>query len=306
MLRYIAKRLGYSVLVLVGVSVIAFGLLRLAPGNPARLMLPEGASEQEVAALAEKLGLNKPLITQYLLYMRGVVTGDLGTSLFYKKPNLELITQSLGPTFVLTTVAIVVALCISIPLGIVAALKKGTVLDFVAMFFALLGQSMSPVWLGVLLIYIFSVSLGILPAFGYGKLSNLVMPAITLGTPLAALTTRLTRAGMFEVLQEDYILAARARGLPFVKVVLVYALKNVLIPVVTVVGLQFGTFLGGAIVTEQIFNWPGIGRLSVSAVMSRDFPLVQACILVVSALFVFVNLAVDIIYTWIDPRVRLG
>ncbi len=198
-----------------------------------------------------------------------------------------------------------VALLVSIPLGIVSGVRRGSMIDVGSMFFALLGQSMSPVWLGIMMIYILSVSLRLLPPFGSDSLVNLIMPAITLGTPLAALITRMTRAGMINVLNEDYITATLAKGIPWNKVVNKYALKNVLIPIVTIVGLQVGTFLGGAIVTEQIFSWPGVGRLIVSSIFRRDFPLVQTAMLVVSSMFVFINLIVDIIYVFVDPRMNI-
>ncbi|MGI6284857.1 ABC transporter permease [Neomoorella humiferrea] len=304
MVKFIAKRLAYCIVVLIGVSLITFLILHLSPGNPARLMLPEGATEEQVRAMSERLGLNKPLYEQYALYISGVLRGDLGTSLFYKQPNTKIILERLPATVQLTFAAVFLSLLISLPLGIIAGVKRGSTTDLFSMFLALLGQSMSPVWLGILLIYVLSVKFNLLPPFGYGKISHLIMPAITLGTPLAAIVTRLTRAGMVDVLGEDYILATRAKGLPESKVIYRYALKNVMIPVTTVVGIQIGTFLGGAVVTEQIFGWPGVGRLAVSAIMARDFPLVQAIMLVVSALFVLVNLLVDITYTLLDPRLK--
>jgi peptide/nickel transport system permease protein len=237
--------------------------------------------------------------------MERVIQGDFGKSIFYKQSNIKIILEALPATIVLTFAAMFVALLISIPLGILSGVKRGSLMDVGAMFFALLGQSMSPVWLGIMLIYILSVSLRWLPPFGSDSLVNLIMPAITLGTPLAALITRMTRAGMIDVLNEDYITATLAKGIPWNRVVNKYALKNVLIPIVTIVGLQVGTFLGGAIVTEQIFSWPGIGRLIVSSIFRRDFPLVQSAMLVVSSMFVFINLLVDILYTFIDPRMNI-
>lgn len=302
MLLYLKNRLIYSIVVLLGVSVVVFLLLHLAPGNPARLMLPEGASDEEVAKMEIKLGIDKPLPVQYFNYMKDVLRGDLGESLYYKQPNAKIIGEYLPATFVLTFVAVGLSVIIGIPLGIIGGVKKGTLSDFFAMFFALLGQAMSPVWLGIVLIFIFAVKFHWLPPFGYGNLNNMIMPAITLGTPMAALVTRLTRAGMIDVLQEDYITSIRAKGLPEKLVIYKYALKNVLIPVITIVGIHIGTFLGGAVVTEKIFGWPGIGNLAVGAIYCRDFPLVQSILLVISALFVFVNIVVDIIYTMVDPR----
>lgn len=305
MFIYIIRRVLYSIVVLFGVSIIIFLLMHLAPGNPARLMLRDGASEKEVAEMEAKLGLDKPLPVQYFNYISGVCRGDLGESLYFKQKNAKIIGEYMPATILLTFSAVVISLIIALPLGIIAGVKKGTGIDFVSMLFALLGQAMSPVWLGIVLVLIFSVNLNWLPAFGYGSIKNLIMPAITLGIPMAALITRLARAGMIEVLKEDHILSTRAKGIPEIKIITKYALKNVLIPIITVVGLNIGTFLGGAVVTEKIFGWPGIGNLSVTAIYQRDFPLVQSIMLVVSAIFVFVNILVDIIYTAVDPRVRI-
>ncbi len=305
MLSFIAKRLAYCFLVVIGVSLISFFILHMAPGDPARLMLPDGSSDADVRAMQVELGLDKPLAVQYLSYMGRALQGDFGRSIFYKQPNIKIIFEALPATIILTFSAMLVALLVSIPLGIVSGVRRGSMIDVGSMFFALLGQSMSPVWLGIMMIYILSVSLRLLPPFGSDSLVNLIMPAITLGTPLAALITRMTRAGMINVLNEDYITATLAKGIPWNKVVNKYALKNVLIPIVTIVGLQVGTFLGGAIVTEQIFSWPGVGRLIVSSIFRRDFPLVQTAMLVVSSMFVFINLIVDIIYVFVDPRMNI-
>jgi len=303
--KYLFRRLAYCGLVLLGVSLIVFFILHLAPGDPVYLLVADGSPDEVLEAMRQKVGLDKPLYEQYWIFISGVLKGDLGESLFFQQKNLKIILQHLGPTAILTFSAVFVSLAISIPLGVFAGLKKGSMLDFFSMFLALLGQSMSPVWLGILLMYLFSIKLQWLPPFGYGSVKHLILPAITLGAPLAALITRMTRSGMVDVLQEDYILAMRAKGVPEKKINFRYALKNVLIPVVTIVGIQIGTFLGGAVVTETIFGWPGVGRLAVSAIMSRDFPLVQGIILIVSALFVLINTVVDILYTFIDPRMKL-
>lgn len=305
MAKYLFRRLAYCGLVLLGVSLIVFFILHLAPGDPVYLLVADGSPDEVLEAMRQKVGLDKPLYEQYWIFISGVLKGDLGESLFFQQKNLKIILQHLGPTAILTFSAVFVSLAISIPLGVFAGLKKGSMLDFFSMFLALLGQSMSPVWLGILLMYLFSIKLQWLPPFGYGSVKHLILPAITLGAPLAALITRMTRSGMVDVLQEDYILAMRAKGVPEKKINFRYALKNVLIPVVTIVGIQIGTFLGGAVVTETIFGWPGVGRLAVSAIMSRDFPLVQGIILIVSALFVLINTVVDILYTFIDPRMKL-
>jgi len=306
MRKYIIRRILFSFLVLFGVSVIVFGILRLTPGDPARLMLPEWAPEEEVNKLRETLGLNKPILVQYLIYMQGVIKGDLGTSLWFKRPNLDLIKERMPATLLLTGTAVLCSLLFSLPLGIIAGVKQGSFIDLFAMLFSILGQSMSHVWLGVLLIFTFSVKLKILPSFGYGSLKNLIMPAACIGYSLAALVTRLTRAGVVDILSEDYILSIRAKGIREKKIMTRYALKNVLIPITTVVGLQFATLLGGVVVTENIFSWPGIGQLTIFAIMGRDFPLVQSIMLVMSTFFVSINLLVDIIYTLLDPRLKFN
>lgn len=302
MLTYIVKRLGYTLLVLLGVTIIAFFLLKMTPGSPARLMLSDSATAEEVAAKEIEMGLDKPLVVQYLNYMAGVVKGDLGTSLFYKMPNATLIFQRLPATGFLTLMAALIALIIAIPLGIIAGVKNGTGVDFTAMVFALLGQSISGVWLGLVFILFFAVRLGWLPAMGYGSFVHVLMPATSLGMQMAALVTRMLRSSMVDVLQEDYITATYAKGVPGHTIITKYALRNAIMPVITIVGLQIGVFIGGAMVTEQIFGWPGIGSLTVQAIGLRDFSLVQSILLVTSALFVLINLLVDIIYTLVDPR----
>jgi peptide/nickel transport system permease protein len=249
-----------------------------------------------------EMGLDKPLYIQYFNYMAGVVKGDLGTSIFYKMPNTTLILQRLPATGFLTLMAAIIALLISIPLGIIAGVKNGTAVDFTAMVFALLGQSISGVWLGLVFILFFAVRLGWLPAMGYGTFGHVLMPATSLAMQMAALVTRMLRSSMVDVLQEDYITATYAKGVPGHTIITKYALRNAIMPVITIVGLQIGVFIGGAMVTEQIFGWPGIGSLTVQAIGLRDFSLVQSILLVTSALFVLINLLVDIIYTLVDPR----
>lgn len=306
MRRYIINRILLCFLVLIGVSLVSFAILHLSPGDPARQLLPIGSTQEEINDLRERLGLNRPLYIQYLAYMQGVIKGDLGTSFYFKKPNIDIIKERIPATLLLTSTAFSGALLLSIPLGIIAGINKGSFIDLFAMFFALLGVSISPVWLGLLLIFFFSVRLRLLPSFGFGTLNALILPAISLGVLLAALITRLTRAGMIEVLSEDYILAIRSKGIKEKKVIYRYVLKNVLIPIITIVGLQFpGVILGGAVVTEAIFSWPGLGQLAVSAIYSRDLPLIQAIILVVAGFFVGITLLVDIIYTFLDPRIKL-
>ena len=269
------------------------------------LILPDGAPEEAIKAMEVKLGLDQPLYVQYWKYISGVLKGDLGTSIIYKIPVRDLIFQRLPATFKLTIVTMVVCLIISIPLGIIAGSRQGTLVDFLATMFALLGQSMSTVWMGILVIYIFSVKLNLFPSMGYGTAKHYVLPAITLGYPVAAQVTRMGRSGMIDVLKEDYITATYAKGISKFMVYTKYAFKNALIPIVTIVGMQIGTYLAGAVVVETIFAWPGFGQLIFQAVGTRDYPLVQSCLLVSAALFAIVNMLVDILNSFIDPRITL-
>jgi len=306
LLKFIAKRLWHTVFVLIGVTMLTFLLLKLTSGSPARLLLSDTATEAQVYAKEVEMGLHDPLYVQYFHYIRDVLRGDLGTSYFFKVPNSRLISQSLPATGYLTMVAMGIALIVSIPLGIIAGMKRGSVTDLVAMFFAMLGQSISSVVLGLLFMLIFAVNLKWLPSMGYGGLAFVIMPATSLAMQMAALITRMLRSGMVDVLQEDYIAATYAKGISRREIVTKYALRNAILPVITIIGLQVGTFLGGAIVTEQIFAWPGIGSLTVQAIGNRDFSLVQSILLIISALFVGINLLVDIIYTLVDPRMSFN
>jgi peptide/nickel transport system permease protein len=305
MFRYILKRLGYTVFVILGVTIITFFLLKLAPGNPARLMLPETATEEQVHNMEIHLGLDKPLYVQYSKFIVNVAHGDLGTSMFYMKPNSQLIAERFPATMKLAFASVAVSLIIAIPLGVVAGVKRGSFIDFISMLFALIGQSMSNVWLGILLILVFAVKLRLVPAMGYGSWINLILPSCTMAAALASLTTRMVRSGMVDVLQEDYITATYARGVSPFEVIFKYAFRNAMLPVVTIVGMEIGMLLGGSVVTEKIFGWPGLGSLTIQAIGLRDFPLVQAILLVISTVFVLVNLLVDIIYTLVDPRMKL-
>ena len=305
LVKFLLKRLGMTLVILFFVSIIAFTLIRIAPGNPAMLVLPDGAPEEAIRAMEERLGLNQPLPIQYFRYVGGVLQGDLGTSIIYKIPVRDLIFQRLPATFQLTVVTMLVCLLISIPLGIIAGSRQGTIIDFFATMFALLGQSMSTVWMGILVIYIFSVQLRWFPSMGYGNWQNFVLPALTLGYPVAAQVTLMGRSGIIDVLKEDYITATYAKGISKVVVYTKYAFKNALIPIVTIVGMQIGTYLAGAVVVETIFAWPGFGQLIFQAVGTRDYPLVQSCLLVSAALFAIVNMLVDILNSFIDPRITL-
>ena len=304
-LRYIGKRILQTVIVLFFVSIFAFLLIRLAPGSPARMMLPDDATDEQIVAMEQKLGLDKPLYQQYLIYISGVLKGDLGTSTIYKQPVADIIASRLPVTGTLTFWTILVCLLVSIPLGVIAGSRQGTLTDFLAMFFAIFGQSMSPVWLGVLLIYVFASKLGWLPAMGYGGIKYVILPAITLGYPVAAEITRIGRSGMIDVLKEDYITATYAKGISRKKVLWKYAFKNALLPIITLVGVQIGVFLAGTVVVETIFSWSGLGQLVNQAVSTRDYQLVQSTLLLIATMFAIINLVVDIINSIVDPRITL-
>ncbi len=304
MTTYIARRLLQCVGVIFGVSLIVFALVRVIPGDPARIMLPEGAPEEQVRALRHILGLDRPLPMQYALFLGQAARGDLGRSLFYGQPTTAVILDHLPATLELAGAALALSLLMAVPLGILSAVRRDTPWDFAAMGIALAGQSLPSFWLGLMLILVFAVYLGLLPASGTGGLSHLVLPAVTLGAYLTSLVTRLVRSGMLDVLEQDYVRTARAKGLAELAVVLRHALRNTLIPLITVVGLQLGTLLGGAVVTETVFAWPGVGTVVFTAINARDYPLIEAAVLLLSVLFVFINLAVDLLYAALDPRIR--
>jgi peptide/nickel transport system permease protein len=301
---YIRRRLLQSVIVVFGVSVLVFFLLRLAPGDPVLMLLAESAGPEQIAEARAKWGLDKPIYVQYGVFLSRAVRGDLGNSLFFQQPALEVLMERMPATLQLSAVALFFSLSIAIPVGLLSALKRDTIWDYLGTNLAMLGQALPPYWLGIMLILIFSVALGWFPTSGRGTWRHLVLPAITLGSVLMALITRLVRSGMLDVLSEDYVRTARAKGLPERTVIIRHALRNILIPLVTVVGLQLGALFGGAVITESIFAWPGVGRLALQAISARDYPLVQASVLVISVVYVFLNLAVDLIYVYLDPRIR--
>lgn len=305
-LTFLVRRLIYTLFVLVGVSIVSFLIIRIAPGNPARMMLPAGATDEQIRAMEIELGLDRPLYEQYFIYMGNVLRGDLGESIFYARPCAELIFERIPATAQLALAAAVISLIVSVPLGIMAGIKKGSAVDVFAVGLALVGQSMSSVWLAVLLILIFGVHLGVLPVQGYGTIRHVILPAVTLGMPMTAMVTRMLRSGMYDVLHEDYITATRAKGIAEGKIYFRYALKNALLPVVTSVGIEIAGMMAGSIVCETVFGWPGIGSLSIQAISFRDYPLIQSIMLVLSAIFVLINMIVDILYTFIDPRVELN
>jgi len=303
-LRYLARRLLLTVPVLVGVATLVFSLIHLIPGDPAQSILGETASPQDVAELRQRLGLDRPLIEQYGLFLRGLVRGDLGRSLRTSQPVTAMILERMPATFELAAAAMVFAIAAALPLGIAAAVWRGTGVDHSAMTLALMGISIPNFWLGPLLAIVFAVELGWLPVSGRGTWAHLVLPAISLGAALAAILARMTRATLLEELREQYVVAARARGTSRIRAVVRHAFRNSLIPVVTLVGLQFGAVLTGAVITETIFAWPGIGRLLIQSIGFRDYPLVQGCILLIAITYVGVNLLTDLVYGVLDPRIR--
>jgi peptide/nickel transport system permease protein len=302
--RFLARRLVLTVVVLVGVATLVFSLIHLIPGDPAQAMLGEAASQKDVEDLRHRLGLDQPLIAQYGHFLIGVVHGDLGTSFRTGMPVTTQILERMPATLELAGAAMFVAIIVAIPLGIAAAVKRGTAVDHTAMVLALSGVSIPNFWLGPLLAIIFAVELGWLPVSGRGTWAHLVLPAVSLGAALAAILARMMRATLLEELRELYVLAARARGVSRARAVLRHAFRNSLIPVVTIIGLQFGAVLTGAVITETVFAWPGIGRLLIQSIGFRDYPLVQGCILLIAITYVAVNLLTDLLYGVLDPRIR--
>lgn len=304
MVRFLVRRLALTVPVLLGVATLVFALIHLIPGDPAQAILGETASEEEVASLRERLGLDRPLLEQYGGFLKNAARGDLGTSLRSNAPVAQEIGDRLPATLELAAAAMFVAIGVSIPLGIIAAVRRGTIVDHAATTLALIGVSIPNFWLGPLLALVFAVELGWLPVSGRGTLANLVLPAISLGAALAAILARMTRASLLEELREPYVQAARARGASNARAVLRHAFRNSLIPVVTLIGLQFGAVLTGAVITETVFAWPGIGRLLIQSIGFRDYPIVQGCILFIAVTYVGMNLLTDLVYGVLDPRIR--
>jgi peptide/nickel transport system permease protein len=304
-LHFLIRRILLTIPVMFGVATLVFSLIHLVPGDPVQAMLGESASPADIAELRAKLGLDRPLMVQYIAFLKGMATGDLGTSLRTNQPVAAAIAERLPATFELAMAAMTMAVLFAIPLGIVAAARAGTRIDHAATTLALIGISMPNFWLGPLLAIVFSVSLGWFPVSGRGTPAHLVLPAVTLAAPLTAVLARMTRASLLEELRALYVLAARARGVSRVRAVLKHAFRNSLIPIVTVLGLQFGAVLTGAVITETIFAWPGVGRLLIQSISFRDFPLVQGCILLIAITYVSMNLLTDVLYGLLDPRIRV-
>ena len=314
MIRFLVGRLLLLVPVLIGVSVIVFLVLHLAPGDPAEIMLGSQATQEDRLRLRAELGLDDPLVTQYGRWLGHVLRGDLGRSLWMRRPVLGEVLVRLKATLILTGTALLLSSIGGVTLGVLSATRPNSLLDRTSAVASLFGASMPVFWLGIVLMVIFSLTLGWLPAsgmyaaYGGGDLrdlaSHLVLPALTLAAASVTIVARLTRSAMLEVLGQDYIRTARAKGLVERRVVVRHALKNALVPIVTVIGVQAGYLLGGAVLTETVFAWPGVGTLMVQGILARDIPLVQGCVLVVALTFVLVNLSVDVLYAWLDPRIR--
>lgn len=304
MWAYIVKRLLLSIPVIFGVAFMVFAMVRIVPGDPARIIAGEAATQEIVEGIRKDMGLDRPLLKQFATFMGNVLRGDFGRSVRSKAPVAGEIAARLPNTIRLATAGLCVAVVVGVSAGIISAIRPYSWMDTVVMLVALAGLSMPVFWSGLMLILIFAVWLGWFPAVGTGGIAHLVLPAVTLGMSTAAIIARMSRSSMLEVLRSDYIRTARAKGLGEAAVVNRHAFRNALIPVITVVGLQMGTLLSGAVLTETVFAWPGIGRLLVEGILSRDYPIVQASVLVVAMAFVMVNLLVDVLYAVVDPRIH--
>jgi peptide/nickel transport system permease protein len=304
--RYFLTRLALLLPTLLGATTLVFFLIHMVPGDPVEVMLGETAGAADKQELRRSLGLDEPVYAQYRKFLAGLVTGDLGRSLYAQTGVSDLIRAHLGATLELAVCALLVAVILAFPLAILAAAKRGSWQDRGALLFSLLGLSMPNFWLGPLLIILFSIQLGWLPVSGRGGPAHLILPALTLGLGMAAILTRILRASLLRVRNEDYVQAARAKGVSENQVWVKHMLRNALLPVITIMSLQFGSLLAGAVITETIFSWPGIGRLTVQAIQTRDYPLVQGCVLVIALSYIFVNFVTDIFYRVADPRITYG
>jgi len=304
MRRYVLSRVGQTALVVFLSLTVVFGLVRLS-GDPVLLFMPTDIQAKDVEEFRQRLGFNDPLAVQYARFLGGALRGDFGQSLRYRQDALGLVLERLPATLLLAATAVALTLVIAIPLGVISAVRRDTLIDHAATLATVLGQAVPGFWLGLMLIYVFAVQLRWLPTGGTGSLAHLVMPAAVLAAFFAARIARLTRSTVLEALGEDYVLTARAKGLAAMSVIGKHALRNAAIPVLTLAGLEVGQLLGGAVITETIFAWPGLGRLTVQALLNRDFPVVLAAVFVTSATYTLINLAVDLAYGWLDPRVRV-
>lgn len=303
--KYIFRRLLMLIPIIIGVTFLIFSMMQMTPGDPARLVLGTSAPEAEVQELREEMGLNKPFLVQYFTYMKNmVINQDLGSSFVTKRPVTTEILDTFPTTLKLSTLSILLAGIIGMPLGIISAIKQYSSIDNFSMVFALIGISMPVFWLGLLLILLFSVRFQILPSAGFSSLKHMILPVIALSAQSVAVITRMTRSSMLEVIRKDYIRTVRAKGQKEISVILNHGLRNAIIPVITIVGLQFGRLLGGAVLTESVFSISGVGRLMVESIKMRDFPVVQGSVLFVAIIFSLVNLLVDVLYAYVDPRIK--
>jgi peptide/nickel transport system permease protein len=303
--KYVIRRLLYAMLTVLGVVTIVF-ILQRTTGDPIAVLLPADVPLEEQARFRAILGLDQPLHIQYVKFLMGMVRGDLGYSYRQGAPALTLVLERVPPTLKLAAAGMAIAIAIGLPAGVLAAVNRGTALDRLVMSSALVGQAMPVYWTGILLILLLSVRLRWLPAIGYGGVKSLIMPALAVGSYSAARIARMTRSSMLDVLRMDYVRTARSKGLNNRSVVVGHALRNALIPIVTVLGMEFGSLMGGSVIVETVFAWPGVGRLAVNAIMGRDYPVVQAVVIVVSAIFVLINLGVDLTYGLLDPRISIA
>jgi peptide/nickel transport system permease protein len=305
MRRYALRQFVQLLVVIVGISMLAFAILHVI-GDPVLLLLPQNAGKEEYERYHKLLGLDKPLYVQYWKFASRAVQGDFGKSWYTNTPAFKLVTERMPPTLYLTSAGLVMALLISLPLGILAGLRRHSLIDNLCTMGAVAGQAMPIFWLGIMLIIIFAVRLKMLPASGYGTWEHFIMPAFTLGAFLAPITMRLVRSGVIEVMNMEYIKTARAKGMAEWRVVAKHAFRNACIPVITVLGLQFGQLLGGAIVTETVFAWPGVATLTVDSIRNQDFPVVQCAVVLLALIIVAINFVVDLLVGFIDPRIRVG
>jgi len=303
--QYLISRIFSALIVICGVTLMVFLLIHLVPGDPIEVMLGESATPVDRELLRQSLGLDKPIFTQFIDYVSGLVQLDAGSSIHSGRAISDILAPRILPTIYLTLSALLVAVMIAFPLGILAAVYKNSWIDHLTMMVSLSGVSIPNFLMGPLLILLFSIYLGWLPVSGDEHLSSLVLPAITLGSALAAILSRMIRSSLLDVLGEDYIRTAKAKGLSAFVIVTRHALRNAMLPVLTIIGLQLGALLGGAVITEMIFSWPGLGQLTIESIQKRDYPVVQACILLITSSYVIVNTLTDILYAILDPRIRL-
>ncbi|MBI5653138.1 MAG: ABC transporter permease [Chloroflexi bacterium] len=306
MLRYLQQRFIAALITLFGITIIVFAILRMLPGDPARVIAGLLATQEDVERLRVQLGLDQPMLIQYANFLGNLLRGDLGISARTSQPVLDEVMARLPATMQLAVVSMLIAALIGIPVGVIAATRRNSILDYILSIITLFGVSMPVYWLGLMLIVIFAVNLQLLPAAGNEKIESLILPSLTLAAFSIALIARMTRSSMLEVLHQDYVRTARAKGLRERGVVFRHALQNAFIPVITVLGLQFGTLLGGAVLTESVFGWPGIGLLMLDSIFARDYPVVQGVVFIFAAMFIGLNVAVDVLYAYIDPRIHYG